>query len=822
MAEYSVKKISPKLGGERGSRNPNGPTSSHDLVEQMEFLYVEVIKTINKSVLNPTTHACIPIVEITLGNYMSSTRGLPVGPDGAWNQVFAFDKSKAQDVLSVALKDGQFPNSPLIGKQNFKVAADIPSRVPPDARIAPRWYSLPSTVEGYHMELLMSVWFGTQADEVFSKAWFADASTVSASLVKNTRPALYLAPRLCYVRVTIVSGHDLIARDPKRTPNVYVKATLSGVLTKKESKEKYDKDVVCLKTSPIPGKDPSWNHDLIFVASESLEGTVKIELWDLIKKGQGKSHEEKCIGTIEKKLSEMQALKVPGAASALFYDIKPGVDIIPEGDTRRFSCRLKMKLATDQSYHVFDECTQYCSDYRAFAKGLWPGTLGKLEVGILGATGLPKKKDVTTMERSAYVVAKYGNKWARTRTVVNNASPKWNEQYSWDIYEKCTVLTLGVYDNFQIFSDKEENDVPVGKVRIPLSLLEWNRIYTGSYPILLLGKEGLKKAGEIQLAIRCACPPPTLMFFPPSYAFATAPFRWLLPKSHYKSPLGWPQIERLRVSAVDVTCADLARTEAPLRHEVVRDMLKPKSNDFSLRKTKANIDRLMDYFAWLSSKYCRLDAQVRSTTDNTPKWIAFVVCFCVLWVLPLLTWLAVYVYPYCLVAYGVYGGCKFLIEEWIKYRNGTGPPPPLVLFDLKLSRLDKLEETQARDQMAEEFERADDVLKADQKVLKMRYDRLKDIGSEVMVCLGDAASQLERVYALWTLCKENRFVSFCVLALVYPVLFFYYYFSLEFLVKSFLTVSVFLWVNFTFNRLDLPSAFKNYFRRLPNKDYLMM
>lgn len=312
------------------------------------------------------------------------------------------------------------------------------------------------------------------------------------------------------------------------------------------------------------------------------------------------------------------------------------------------------------------------------------------------------------------------------------------------------------------------------------------------------------------------------MFFPPSYAFATAPFRLLLPKSHYKSPLGWPQLEKLRDQAVNVTCADLARTEAPLRHEVVKDMLKPKSNDFSLRKTKANIDRLKDFFAWLSSKYGRLNAQVRSTTDNTPKWITFVVSFCVLWVLPLLTWLAVYLYPYCLVAYGVYGGLKFLNGEWIKYRNGVGPPPPLVLFDLKLSRLDKLEATQARDEMAEEFEKSDDVLKADSRVLKMRYDRLKDNCVEVMVCLGDVASQLERGYVLWKLCKENRFVSFCVLALLYPVLLGYYYFSLEFLVKFFLTVFVFQWVNFTFNRLDLPSAIKNYFRRLPNKDYLMM
>ncbi|KAF8108505.1 hypothetical protein N665_0108s0042 [Sinapis alba] len=795
MAEYSVKKISPKLGGERGSRNPNGPTSSHDLVEQMEFLYVEVIKAINTSVLNPRTHACIPIVEITFGNYKSSTRDLPMGPNGTWNQVFAFDKSKA-DVLSVTLKDGQSPNNTLIGKQNFKVAADIPSRVPPDARMAPKWYPIPSTVEGYHMELLMSVWFGTQADEVYSNAWFADASNVSASRVVNTRPKLYLAPRLCYVRVTIVSGHDLIAKDRNRTPNVYVRATLGKV---------------CLKTAVSPGSNPSWNQDLTFVASESLEGTVCIELLD-----QLESHQE-CIGTLEKNLSEMTAVKVPGAAPALFYDIKPGGKIEPEGDTRRFSSSLKMKLATDQSYHVFDECTQYCSDYRAFAKGLWPGTLGKLEVGILGATGLKPIKNIKQL--NAYAVAKYGNKWARTRTVVDNASPKWNEQYSWDIYEKCTVLTLGVYYNLQICSDYKGDDLPVGKVRIPLSLLEWNRIYTGSYPILVLGKEGLKTLGEIQLAVRCACPPPTLKFFPPSYAFATAPFRWLLPKSHYKSPLGLPQVEQLRALAVDVNCANLARTEPPLRHEVVRDMLKPKSKDFSLRRTKANVDRLNDFFTWLSSKYGRLDAQIRSTTDNTPKWVAVAVCFFVLWVLPLMLWLGVYLYPYCLMSFTVYAAFNFLIEVYKKNRRGVCAPPPLVLFDLKLSKLDKLDSTGARDEIAEEFDSSSDV---DLQVLTMRYDRLKAMGAVVMVFLGDFASQLERLYALYTLCKNNTLVFICFLVLVYPVLLLYYYFSLEFLVKAWITVFVFKWVNFTFSRLDLPSAFKNFFRRLPTKEHLMM
>ena len=75
------------------------------------------------------------------------------------------------------------------------------------------------------------------------------------------------------------------------------------------------------------------------------------------------------------------------------------------------------------------------------------------------------------------------------------------------------------------------------------------------------------------------------------YARYSAPFRWLLPKAHYKSPLSVYQIEEMRAEAVKINCANLARTEPALRNEVVWDMLKPKSKSFSLRVTKVNCER---------------------------------------------------------------------------------------------------------------------------------------------------------------------------------------------------------------------------------------
>jgi hypothetical protein len=35
----------------------------------------------------------------------------------------------------------------------------------------------------------------------------------------------------------------------------------------------------------------------------------------------------------------------------------------------------------------------------------------------------------------------------RTRTILDSLAPQWNQQFSWDVYDLCTVLTIGVFDN---------------------------------------------------------------------------------------------------------------------------------------------------------------------------------------------------------------------------------------------------------------------------------------------------------------------------------------------------------------------------------------
>ncbi|KAJ9545410.1 hypothetical protein OSB04_025117 [Centaurea solstitialis] len=43
---------------------------------------------------------------------------------------------------------------------------------------------------------------------------------------------------------------------------------------------------------------------------------------------------------------------------------------------------------------------------------------------------------------SVYCVAKYGHKWVRTQTVTNSFAPKFNEQYTWEVYDPSTFLTV--------------------------------------------------------------------------------------------------------------------------------------------------------------------------------------------------------------------------------------------------------------------------------------------------------------------------------------------------------------------------------------------
>ncbi|CAK9178892.1 unnamed protein product, partial [Ilex paraguariensis] len=72
MEDFSLKETKPHhLGG--GKITGDKLTSTYDLVEQMQYLYVRVVKAKDLPVKD-VTGSCDPYVEIRLGNYKGTTR----------------------------------------------------------------------------------------------------------------------------------------------------------------------------------------------------------------------------------------------------------------------------------------------------------------------------------------------------------------------------------------------------------------------------------------------------------------------------------------------------------------------------------------------------------------------------------------------------------------------------------------------------------------------------------------------------------------------------------------------------------------------------
>ncbi|EMS61819.1 Multiple C2 and transmembrane domain-containing protein 2 [Triticum urartu] len=145
---------------------------------------------------------------------------------------------------------------------------------------------------------------------------------------------------------------------------------------------------------------------------------------------------------------------------------------------------------------------------RAFSssvKKLRKGAIGILEVDILSARGLVSMKDKEGGLTDPYCVVKYGEKWVRTGTLFATAVPQWNEQYTWNVLDLNTVVTVAVFDDCHLSSSQGGDDQQMGKVRIRLATLETNRMYSQHYPLMVLTPTGLKMTGELQLAVRFTC-----------------------------------------------------------------------------------------------------------------------------------------------------------------------------------------------------------------------------------------------------------------------------------------------------------------------------
>ncbi|KAK7243613.1 hypothetical protein RIF29_38419 [Crotalaria pallida] len=781
--DYSLKDTSPQLG----ERWPNGGrgwmsggerfTSTYDLVEQMFYLYVRVVKA--KDLPTSTlTSSCDPYVEVKLGNYKGRTKHFEKKSNPEWNQVFAFSKDRIQSsFLEVFVKDKEMVGrDDYIGRVIFDLN-EVPSRVPPDSPLAPQWYRLEDRrgegrVRG---DIMLAVWMGTQADEAFSDAWHSDAASVSGEGVFNIRSKVYVSPKLWYLRVNVIEAQDVIPSDRNRLPEVFVKAQVGNQV---------------LKTNICPTRTttPLWNEDLVFVAAEPFEEQLTITVEDRVHPSK-----DEVLGKISLPLTLFEKRLDHRPVHSHWFNLEKFGFGMLEADKRKelkFSSRIHLRICLEGGYHVLDESTLYASDQRPTARQLWKQPIGILEVGILGAQGLlPMKMKDSRGSTDAYCVAKYGQKWIRTRTILDTFSPKWNEQYTWEVYDPCTVITLGVFDNCHLGGgEKAPGGIPardsrIGKVRIRLSTLEAHRIYTHSYPLLVLHPHGVKKMGEIQLAVRFT----TLSLANMIHIYGQP----LLPKMHYLHPFTVNQVDNLRYQAMNIVAARLGRAEPPLRKEVVEYMLDVDSHIWSMRRSKANFIRIMSLFSGMIT--------MGQWFDQVCHWKKPITSVLVHILFLILIWYPELILP-TLFLY------MLLIGLW-NYRFRPRHPPHM---DTKLSWAEAVHP----DELDEEFDTFPTSRSHD--VVRMRYDRLRSVAGRIQTVVGDIATQGERFQSLLSW-RDSRATclflafSFCSAVVLYATP-----------PRVVALVAGLYYLRHPKFRSKLPSVPSNFFKRLPARTDSML
>lgn len=201
--DFSIKETSANISA---TKFTIGPATAYDLVEHMNYLFVNILQARNLiGLAGPNT--CDPYVEVKLGNYKAMTRFLQKKSNPEWYQVFAFKKEHIQTAeVEVIVKDRANITNEIIGKVSFLVS-DAPLRVPPDSCLAPQWYRLEDkNKKKVTAEVMMSFWMGTQVDEAFSSAWQSDSTIINNDGVALTRSQQYYSPRLWYLRVNVIQA----------------------------------------------------------------------------------------------------------------------------------------------------------------------------------------------------------------------------------------------------------------------------------------------------------------------------------------------------------------------------------------------------------------------------------------------------------------------------------------------------------------------------------------------------------------------------------------------------------------------------------------
>ncbi|RLM80329.1 phosphoribosylanthranilate transferase [Panicum miliaceum] len=754
--EFGIKETRPRLAG--------GRAGGYDLVERMEYLYVRAVKARD---LRWGGGDLDPFAEVKLGGHSCATRHIEKTASPEWNDVFAFSRERIQaSFLDVVVRGRGFAKDDYVGHRRFDLG-DAPVRVPPDSALAPQWYHVFDGKGERGGEVMLAVWFGTQADECFPLAMHADAAiAVDAKLAAHIRCKQYTVPRLWYVRVNVIEARDVAFADKARVGEVFVRTRIAGQVHRTKT---------CVSRLPSYG----WNEDHLFVAAEPFEDHLILSVEDRVKVDK-----EEVIGHVHIPFKEFERRWDARPIRPIWFNL-----VRPEGAAKieKFSAKICVRLCLEGGYRVLSEPVHYLSDVRPAARELWHNRppIGLIELGIHNAFGLSAMR--TRDGRGscdAYCVAKYGVKWFRTQTVIDSLAPRFHQQCYWDVHDHCTVLTVAVFHNCQI-GDKgglvtgdPVRDVLLGKVRIRLSTLETGRIYTHAYPLISLHGGGIKKMGELQLAMRFSNT--STLGLLRTYAQPH------LPPMHYHHPLSIVHQETLRREAVALIAHRLGRMDPPLRRECVEHLCEAHSHRWSMRRSKAHFFRLMAALA-------PLFAALRWFVDvchwkNPATTVAVHIIYAMLVCCPNLILPTFFVY-------------KFLLGLW-NYRCRPRHPWHV---DTKVSHA----ELAHPDELDEEFDEFPTA--RPHEVVRMRYDRLRSLGARIQEMVGDVAAHAERARCAMAWRDPRATAMYLLACLFLAVTTFLAPFQAVALLTGFYVM------RHPALRQRLPDVPTNFFRRLPCK-----
>lgn len=746
---------------------PSGPSerSSFDLVEKMHYVFVRIVKA------RSLPSGVNPFVKISVHGSHVRSKTARKTTLFEWDQTFAFghDAHESTSALEISVWEGD-AQSPgystggdnFLGGVCFEVS-EIPIRDPPDSPLAPQWYRLEGG--GVHNgDLMLATWIGTQADESFADSWKTDTNGNA-----NSRSKVYLSPKLWYLRATILEAQDLSPLAPLKDTSFSVKIQL-GFQT--------------LKTRSAVSRNgsPSWNEDLIFVAAEPFRDC---QVSFSIENRLGK--EIAILGTAGIPLTSIERRVDDRKVASRWFDLE-SPPTAKGGDGGGYGGRLHVRVCFDGGYHVSDEPAHATSDYRPTARQLWRPPVGMVELGIVGCRNLlPAKAVAGKGTADAYAVAKYGEKWVRTRIVADCLDPKWNEQYTWQVYDPCTVLTVGIFDSADESKDatRPQQDSRFGNVRIRISTLESGKVYKNTYPLLLMLPTGVKKMGEVELAVR-------LVRAASKFDMLHVYSQPMLPRMHHLKPIGVAQQEALRQATARIVAQHLSRSEPALRREIVLHMLDANSHTFSMRKVRANWFRIVSLMNGA--------IEVVKWVDDTRAWKNPTATLLAHVLLVLLVW-----HPDLLLPTVIF--YVFALGAW----NRRLRPP--VLYPHPCTKISQVE-TVDRDELDEEFDQVPSGRPAD--IVRARYDRLRILAARVQTVLGDFATHGERIQALVTW-RDPRATGIFIASCFVTSLILYVVPS-----KMVAMVVGFYFLRHPMFRDRMPAPALNFFRRLPSLSDRMM